>query len=68
MKYHKCSLMEMAKKNFDDDAFGLAVDSIWFSEKYQCWAMGNGEYTSYPIICCPFCGKKLLKIIDERSR
>lgn len=52
---HLCAFNEQQKQAL----YGIAVSDILFSKVLQSWVMHNEEYASYPIIACPFCGKKL---------
>ena len=65
---HECDKMSLAKHG----GYGTAVNNItlllesfdrktgkWVKEIGSFWEMGNGEYSDYPVIACPFCGEKL---------
>lgn len=54
---HKCKKLKESKEGM----YGGAVCGITFDKKLNCWTMDNGEYMSYPIIACPFCGEYLIE-------
>ena len=55
MIVHKCKQLEEAKSGL----WGCAVSDITYDEEHKCWEMNNMEYSSFPIVCCPFCGLRL---------
>ena len=60
---HKCKQLQEAKPAF----WGHAVTDITYDEEHKCWEMNNWEYSSFPIICCPFCGDKLKSPKEEKN-
>ena len=53
---HKCEQLATTKVV----GYGPAVTDIWYSDEDPAgWYMDNGEYSSGPIVCCPFCGVRL---------
>ena len=59
MMEHTCEQMDNAKYG----KYGGAIDEIYINDENE-WEMGNGEYGSYPIVVCPFCGVKLEQRLD----
>jgi hypothetical protein len=66
MKQHKCVAMKLAREGL----WGSAVTDIrtTIPQDFQdpahdgtvdVWCMENGEYATYPIYYCPFCGTVL---------